>query len=182
MRSVMLNAPKFDENTSPYRDAWALVALRNALFHHKPSWDPARHREVNLVKELEGRFLVSPFPHEGADFVTMKCMSHGCARWAVETVLRSLASSMPGPGHSLTQRKYRPSSPPEPELAAAPVFGELSAPLLTVYYRGIPMKIDYTITLNYGDDAPGDDEPSPTEEDIVSWIVVGMGNRRLSPA
>jgi hypothetical protein len=36
------------------------------------------------------------------------------------------------------------------------------------------MKIDYTITLNYGDDAPGDDEPSPTEEDIVSWIVVGM--------
>lgn len=84
---LMLNVPKFNENTSPYREAWALVELRNALFHHKPSWDPARHREVNLVKELEGRFLVSPFPHEGADFVTMKCMSHGCARWAVETVL-----------------------------------------------------------------------------------------------
>jgi len=83
---LMLNVPKFTENTSPYRDAWALVALRNALFHHKPSWDPARHREVNLVKELEGRFLVSPFP-ERADFVTMQCMSHGCARWAVETVL-----------------------------------------------------------------------------------------------
>jgi len=36
------------------------------------------------------------------------------------------------------------------------------------------MEIDYTITLNYGDAEPDDAEPSPTEEDIVSWIVVGM--------
>jgi hypothetical protein len=30
------------------------------------------------------------------------------------------------------------------------------------------MEIDYTITLNYGDDEPGDAEPCPKEEDIVS--------------
>jgi hypothetical protein len=36
------------------------------------------------------------------------------------------------------------------------------------------MEIDYTITLNYGDDEPVDDEPSPTEDDIVDWIVAGM--------
>jgi len=47
----------------------------------------ARGREVELAEVLKGRFLVSPFPDEGADFVTMKCMSHGCARWAVETVV-----------------------------------------------------------------------------------------------
>lgn len=35
------------------------------------------------------------------------------------------------------------------------------------------MEIDYTVTLNY-DGEPGYAEPSPTEEDIVSWIEVGM--------
>jgi hypothetical protein len=34
------------------------------------------------------------------------------------------------------------------------------------------MDINYTITLNYR--GPGDPEPSPKEEDIVSWIMVGM--------
>ena len=33
------------------------------------------------------------------------------------------------------------------------------------------MEIDCTITLNYGDA-----EPSPTEDDIVDWIVAGMEN------
>ena len=37
------------------------------------------------------------------------------------------------------------------------------------------MKIDYKITLDYDDAEPGDAEPSPTEDDIVSWIVLGMG-------
>jgi hypothetical protein len=38
------------------------------------------------------------------------------------------------------------------------------------------MEIDYTITLNYGDAEPDDAEPSPTEADIVDWIVAGMQN------
>lgn len=84
---AMLNVSKFNPKASPYREASALVELRNALVHHKPTWDRARGREVELAEVLKGRFLVSPFPDEGADFVTMKCMSHGCARWAIETVV-----------------------------------------------------------------------------------------------
>jgi hypothetical protein len=37
------------------------------------------------------------------------------------------------------------------------------------------VEIDYTVTLNYGDEL-GDGEPSPTEDDIVDWIVAGMAN------
>lgn len=36
------------------------------------------------------------------------------------------------------------------------------------------MDIDYTITLNYGEEGPSADEPSPTEDDIVDWITAGM--------
>lgn len=37
------------------------------------------------------------------------------------------------------------------------------------------MNIDYTISLNYGEDEPDEmTEPSPTEDDIVDWIVAGM--------
>ena len=84
---AMLNVSKFNQKASPYREASALVELRNALVHHKPTWDRARGHEVELAEVLKGRFLVSPFPDEAADFVTMKCMSHGCASWAVETVV-----------------------------------------------------------------------------------------------
>jgi hypothetical protein len=41
------------------------------------------------------------------------------------------------------------------------------------------MKIDYTITLNYGDDAPGDDEPSPHRGRHRELDRGRHGNRRL---
>lgn len=84
---LMLNMPKLDERTSPFREAWGLVQLRNALVHYKPTWDPDRKRQVELAEVLAGRFELSPFPDSGADFVAMKCMSAGCARWAVGTVV-----------------------------------------------------------------------------------------------
>lgn len=37
------------------------------------------------------------------------------------------------------------------------------------------MEIDYTVSLNYGEAEPDEiAEPSPTEDDIVDWIVAGM--------
>jgi hypothetical protein len=80
----MLGVAPLDEHSSPYRDAWALIELRNALVHYKPTWDPDRQRKVELVEVLDGRYPLSPFPDAGADFV---CMSAGCAKWAVATVL-----------------------------------------------------------------------------------------------
>ena len=83
----MLGASLLDEHSAPYRDTWALIELRNALVHYKPTWDPDRQRKVELIEVLDGRFPISPFPDAGADFVSMKCMSAGWARWAVATTL-----------------------------------------------------------------------------------------------
>jgi hypothetical protein len=83
----MLGSTKFDEHNSPFRDAWALIELRNALVHYKPTWDPDRQRKVQLIEVLEGCFPLSPFPDGGADFVSMKCMSAGCCKWSVATTL-----------------------------------------------------------------------------------------------
>jgi len=83
----MLGQPKLDEHTPPYRDAWALIELRNALVHYKPTWDPDRQRKVELVEVLAGKYDLSPFPDKGADFVTMRSMSAGCMRWVIITVV-----------------------------------------------------------------------------------------------
>ncbi len=86
----MLNATPLDEHTSPFRDVWALIELRNALVHYKPTWDPDRQRKIELVEVLNGRFSLSPFLDAGADFVSMKCMSAGCAKWAISATLSFL--------------------------------------------------------------------------------------------
>ena len=83
----MLQATALNEHTSPYRDAWALIELRNALIHYKPTWDPDRERTVELIEILNGKFPLSPFLDEGANSVTMKCMGSGCASWSVTTAL-----------------------------------------------------------------------------------------------
>ena len=83
----MLGAEPLDEDNAPYRDAWALIELRNALVHYKPTWYPQRERTLALVDILDGRFTTSRFVDDGADFVSMKCMSADCATWAVSSVL-----------------------------------------------------------------------------------------------
>lgn len=83
----MLGHTRLDQHHPVYRDAWALVELRNALVHYKPTWDPDRRRKVELVDVLSGRYPTSPFVDGGADFVTMKSMSGGCANWVICTAV-----------------------------------------------------------------------------------------------
>jgi hypothetical protein len=83
----MLDKPPLDKHAQPYRDAWLLSGLRNALVHFKPIWDPEQQRNFELEELLLGKYDVSPFSTEGSDFVTMKSMSASCMRWAVNTTL-----------------------------------------------------------------------------------------------
>lgn len=83
----MLGQARLDEHTLPFRDAWALIELRNALVHYKPTWDPDRQRKVELIEVLSGKYVLSPFPDSGADFVTMRSMSAGCMSWVISTVV-----------------------------------------------------------------------------------------------
>lgn len=83
----MLKKQKLDETSSPYREAWCLVELRNALVHYKPPWDPISKRRIEIAEILSGQFAVSPFVDTRSDFVSKKCMSAGCAKWAVDTAI-----------------------------------------------------------------------------------------------
>jgi hypothetical protein len=82
----MLGRPKIDKNSVIYRDAWALIELRNSLIHYKPTWDPDRQKKINLIEFLQGKFELSPFVQSENDFVSERCMSAGCAGWVVSTV------------------------------------------------------------------------------------------------
>jgi hypothetical protein len=86
----MLGAEQFDTSTVPYRDAWALVELRNVLVHYKPTWDSDRKQKVKMTEFLEGKFEHSRYASAGDDFVTGKCMSSGCAAWAVSAIFAFL--------------------------------------------------------------------------------------------
>ena len=87
----MMGKPEFIKDASPYRDVWAIIELRNALVHYKPTWDEVRQRQIDLNEVLAGKFQLSPFPDVGADFVSMKCMSEGCASWVIATCLGFIA-------------------------------------------------------------------------------------------
>ena len=84
----MLGQPRLDQQDDPFKSMWALVELRNALVHYKPTWDPDRKRKVNMIEVLSGKYDMSPFPDASADFVTMRSMSAASMRWVVATTLR----------------------------------------------------------------------------------------------
>lgn len=86
----MLGQKRMDEQAQIFKDAWALIELRNALVHYKPTWDPDRQRKVELVDLLKNRYEVSPFPDAGSDFVTMRSMSSGGMRWVIATTVNFL--------------------------------------------------------------------------------------------
>ena len=63
-----------------------LMKLRNALVHFRPDWDSVQEHHGKLGKQLKGAFPPSPFvSSDTAPFFPTRCMSHGCAAWAVRT-------------------------------------------------------------------------------------------------
>lgn len=81
---AQLGVEPFDQESEPYAAVETLIGLRNYIVHFKPLFDEER-RNADLEAQLVDRFQLSPFPDDGADFVTKKCVSGGCARWGVET-------------------------------------------------------------------------------------------------
>ena len=39
------------------------------------------------------------------------------------------------------------------------------------------MEITFEVTLDYGEEGPGDGEPSPTEADIAEAVATGLSER-----
>ncbi len=82
---------ELEKGKSPYQDAALLIELRNALTHFKPAWivadvssDPVQMTEHELEKKLSGKFSTNPFTGRYNPFFPDKCLSAGCAAWALE--------------------------------------------------------------------------------------------------
>ena len=83
----------FDVGGPPFQDARLLIELRNRLVHFKPEWQPASLEDgtqagelSSLEKRLRGKFVTHPaYKDSGNPFFPDKCLSHGCAEWAVVT-------------------------------------------------------------------------------------------------
>jgi hypothetical protein len=78
---------RFDKSDPAYQDAANLIKLRNALVHFKPEWSDEKKEHKKIENRLKGKFELSPFLPAETEFFPKKCMSHGCAEWAVQTAL-----------------------------------------------------------------------------------------------
>jgi len=76
----------FSKGVPPYQQAFLLSRLRNRLIHFEPEW--VKEEPQELEKDLKGKFDLSPFHASGALFFPHRCLSHGCADWALKSALR----------------------------------------------------------------------------------------------
>ncbi len=77
------DADQYHESRSPFVDADSLIHLRDALLDYTPDWDDKRGRPHSLEKRLHSKFEPNPFAAPGAPWFPDRCLSAGCANWAV---------------------------------------------------------------------------------------------------
>lgn len=87
------NKPMFDKGRNPFQDARSLIDLRNALVHFKPEWVSASTGKLDqeelhiLENKLKNKFTLNPFLKDRRPLFPTLCMSHGCAKWAVDSAV-----------------------------------------------------------------------------------------------
>ena len=80
---VVADAEPFAEGRAPFRDADALIALRDALVHGRPEWRDQHGRRQNLLRRLRAKFRHNPLAREGEPEFPDGLLGAGCATWAV---------------------------------------------------------------------------------------------------
>lgn len=86
---ALADKKEFDKGAAPYQDVRLLIRLRNALVHYEPEYT-ARDSSSSkrLEQNLQGRFPLNPLTGSRTPFFPELCMSHGCAKWAVESSVK----------------------------------------------------------------------------------------------
>jgi len=82
----------FDTGRPPFQDVSLLVYFRNTLVHYEPEWimfgtDPTEIKPSEIEKKLRGKFKLNPLT-KGGPFFPNKCLSYGCASWAVNSSIK----------------------------------------------------------------------------------------------
>jgi hypothetical protein len=83
----LCNAEPFNEGTRPYQDISALIDLRNALVHYKPEWIDHGETHNFECRLTSKRFQLNPLLPNNP-FWPDRCLSYGCARWAIVQSLK----------------------------------------------------------------------------------------------
>lgn len=84
---------RLPEGESPYQDAYLVTKLRNALVHYKPElvtvWatDPRKDTQQKIEGMLRSKSFKNPFVAEAQPYFPNRCLSYGCARWTVQSVI-----------------------------------------------------------------------------------------------
>lgn len=81
----------FNSSKYPYQDVKSLIKLRNTLVHQESEWiytSGSKIKEKDLThrieKSLKGKFDLNPLAGKGNMFFPDKCLSNGCANWAIK--------------------------------------------------------------------------------------------------
>lgn len=82
----------FKEEAPPYQNVILLIKLRNDLVHYEPEWvkSPASDDfsdcdQHKYEKMLKGKVSTNPLAGQGSPYYPDKCLSYGCADWAVNS-------------------------------------------------------------------------------------------------
>jgi hypothetical protein len=82
----------FKKGQPPCQDVSTLIVIRNVLIHYKPAWASAEEEQADkkiLSLQQEKKFSLNPLISGQSDpFFPDKCLSYGCARWAVNTSIQ----------------------------------------------------------------------------------------------
>ena len=91
---ILAGKKEFDKGQSPCQDVASVVKLRNALVHYDPKWittisdaDPEAVTVQELEPRLQGKFSCNPLSGKANAFFPDRCLSHGCAQWAISSCL-----------------------------------------------------------------------------------------------
>lgn len=87
---LLLNQTKnktFNKGDTLYQNVSILSKLRNYFVHYKPERIYHDDSIQSIGKHLKGKFALNPFAHKGSPYFPDKCISYGCAMWAIDTVL-----------------------------------------------------------------------------------------------
>lgn len=90
---ILARKQPFNAGASPYQDIDSLIRLRNALVHYKPEWvtagsDTNQNALRKIEQRLRGKFPLNPLTSDGDPFFPKRCLSHGCAEWAVRSSVK----------------------------------------------------------------------------------------------
>jgi hypothetical protein len=108
---------QFDLGISPYQDVNCLIGLRNSLVHYEPETiklpdsDDFDDSDIHKYeRQLSGKFALNPITGAGNAFYPDKCLSHGCAEWAVISCSKVISEFMvrTGTGTGMSQFYQNP--------------------------------------------------------------------------